>query len=123
MAVEIAPAVSKALFTADDMYAIQGINHKDYELVRGELFELAPPTGLHGRIQGLVFMELELWTRATDSGYVFIESGFRLAEDPDTVRGPDVSFVAKGRVSKEDMRRGAMNAAPDFAVEIRSPND
>jgi Uma2 family endonuclease len=124
MAVELAPgAVRKAVFTEDDLYAIQGATGKDYELVRGELYEVAPPTGMHGLIQGRLGSQLIIWSDDTDAGYVFIESGYKLESDPDTVRGPDVSFVAKGRIPEEDMMRGAMNAAPDFAAEIRSPND
>ena len=38
-------------------------------------------------------------------------------------RRPDVSFVAKGRLSDEEMDSGASPVAPDLAVEVVSPND
>jgi len=116
-------ATAKAVFTAENLEQIQGMTGKDYELVRGELFEVAPPTGTHGRIQLRTGRKLDDWAEETDAGIVFVESGYRLERDPDTVRGPDVSFVAKGRVDPEELRRGFMNLAPDFVVEIRSPND
>ena len=124
MAVRMAPgATSKAVFTAEDLEHIQAATGKDYELVRGELFDVAPPTGMHGRIQLRTGRKLDDWAEETDAGIVFVESGYWLERDPDTVRGPDVSFVAKGRVVPEELRRGFMNLAPDFVVEIRSPND
>ena len=55
-------------------------------------------------------------------GVVMVESGFLLSRDPDTVRGPDVSFVLRSRANTV-VRRGFVPGAPDFAVEIRSPDN
>jgi len=43
-----------------------------------------------------------------------------LATDPDTVRGPDVSFVRAEHVIKS---RKYYRIAPDLAVEVMSPDD
>lgn len=53
---------------------------------------------------------------------VAVEGGFTLERDPDTVRGPDVSFVQRGRLRPEQSRRGFPDLGPDLAVEIRSPD-
>jgi Uma2 family endonuclease len=45
-----------------------------------------------------------------------------LARDPDTVRGPDLSFVSRERLSNFDDTR-FFSGAPDLAVEILSPSN
>jgi len=50
------------------------------------------------------------------------EAGYTLERGPDTVRGPDISFVSKARLRPED-DRGFPDMAPDLAVEITSPNE
>jgi len=114
---------TKAIFTAEDLGAIQAATGRDFELVRGELYEVTPPTGIHGYVQTRMASHLMQWADEHDAGDVFTESGFKLQSDPDTVLGPDVSFVAKGRITDEQMDRGSFPLGPDVAVEIRSPND
>lgn len=43
------------------------------------------------------------------------------AEEPATVRGPDVAFVAKDRTAGD--RAGFAEGAPDLVIEIVSPSD
>jgi Uma2 family endonuclease len=50
------------------------------------------------------------------------DAGFKLATDPDTVRGPDVAFVRQERLPKRSPR-GFAAFAPDLVVEILSPGD
>jgi Uma2 family endonuclease len=50
------------------------------------------------------------------------ETGFLLSRDPDTVRAPDVAFVAQHRVPAEEPV-GFFLGAPDLAVEVLSPSD
>jgi Uma2 family endonuclease len=52
-----------------------------------------------------------------------VESGFTLARNPDTVRGPDVSFVRQDRIPYEGLPKGFWQGAPDLAVEVISPDD
>lgn len=51
------------------------------------------------------------------------EAGFMLATNPDTVYGPDVSFVRRERIPAAGLPEGFWPGAPDLAVEIRSPQD
>jgi Uma2 family endonuclease len=53
---------------------------------------------------------------------VYVESGFKLAVDPDTVRGPDIAFISQSRLPHPEPR-GFPDLAPDLAVEILSPTD
>ena len=59
-----------------------------------------------------------------DLGVVFgAETGFRLTSDPDTVRAPDVSFVANRNVPDQEPNDAFWPGAPDLAVEVLSPGD
>jgi len=51
------------------------------------------------------------------------ETGFKIHVDPDTVRAPDVAFVAKERIPPADVPRGYWELSPDLVVEVVSPND
>lgn len=59
-----------------------------------------------------------------DLGVVFgAETGFRLARNPDTVRAPDISFIAKENLPAEEPVESYWPGAPDLAVEVLSPDD
>jgi Uma2 family endonuclease len=54
---------------------------------------------------------------------VINDTGFVLARDPDTVRGPDVAFVCRARVERLAHPEQAFPGAPDLAIEILSPSN
>jgi Uma2 family endonuclease len=54
-------------------------------------------------------------------GEVYGGAGCVLSTDPDTLRGPDVAFVAAERAGREEDQW--IHGAPDIAVEIVSPHD
>ena len=58
----------------------------------------------------------------TGLGTCFSGTGFILEREPDTVLGPDVSFVRAERLPAE-IPEGYMVGAPDIAVEIVCPDD
>ena len=82
------------------------------------------PAGfLHGRVAMNLGAELRAFAKDTRAGAVLAaETGFKLQTDPDTVRAPDVAFVAKGRVPPSDAT-GFAELAPDLVVEVLSPDD
>ena len=49
------------------------------------------------------------------------EPGYLLEVGPDTVRAPDVSWIAPGRIPAG--ATGYPNLAPDLAVEVKSPSN
>src|SRR5256885_8870418 len=60
---------------------------------------------------------------AHDLGRVYAaETGFKIESDPDTVRAPDVAFIAKHRVPDVEPR-GYAGWAPDLAVEVLAHDD
>lgn len=94
-----------------------------FELVRGELIE-APGTGaLHNLVALATAILLSVYVRERDLGVVRADgASYVLARDPDTVRIPDVSFVARERIPG-GVPVGYWPFAPDLAVEIVSPHD
>ena len=51
------------------------------------------------------------------------ETGFKLTENPDTVRAPDVAFISQASLEKQAPVKGYRKGAPELAVEVISPND
>src|SRR3989454_11552777 len=66
-----------------------------------------------------------LWTHAdlTCAGAVFVgDTGFTLARNPDTVRGPDIAFIRTERLP-QPIPSTFLEFASDLVVEILSPHD
>ncbi len=94
------------------------------ELVEGEVREMAPAGFTHGRIAMNVSAPLVRYVRERDLGIVLaVETGFKIANNPDTVRAPDAAFVRRERVEEVGEVDGYWPGAPDLAVEVVSPND
>lgn len=99
------------------------IPDKRTELIRGEVVVREPPAAWHGGISNNVAHRLTSFAREHGLGAVFgQDTGFQVAEDPDTVRAPDVAFVRADRLP-EIPRRGYPKFAPDLVVEVLSPDD
>lgn len=93
-----------------------------HELVRGEVVTLPRPGYEHGYLTASIGSRLLQHVRERDLGEVVAgDPGFVLADEPATVRGPDVAFVAKGR--DPALRAGFAQGSPDLAIEIVSPSD
>lgn len=94
------------------------------ELVRGRVVREPPPATLHGRLQSRIAYLIETYEQARGGrGAVAVGSGFLLAVDPPTVRGPDVSYVAAERIPEAGSEEPYWQMGPDLAVEIVSPSN
>ena len=110
------------ILTADDLLHIPD-DGSHCELVEGRLIRMSPPGSVHGAIATQLAAALINWVDQHDLGQVFVETGFHLAVDPDTVRAPDVSFVEKRRIPPSGLPRAYWRGAPDLAIEVLSPDD
>ena len=82
------------------------------------------PTGQHGRIAAQIGGCLGAFVATNGLGGTYAAgTGFIIDTAPDTVRAPDVSFVARERAEATAEERGFFPGAPDLAVEVISPND
>ena len=106
--------------TAEELMNIDDDSHR-HELIKGELLTMPPPQLEHMRVSANLTAMLWNYAKANRIGDVYTEGGFKLESDPDTVLGPDVSFVSLDRVSRT--REGYYLGPPDLAVEVLSPGD
>jgi Uma2 family endonuclease len=119
----MAAIVQERLLTAEEFFSMPD-GENQYELVQGRLVCMAAAGGLHGKIASRVDQRLRNFVEAHGRGEVCTaETGFRLAHNPDTVRAPDVAFVARERISTEGVPEGFWPFAPDLAVEVILPSD
>lgn len=110
------------LLTADEFWR-SPLNGKGVELVRGEVESSMPPGGLHGAIQVRLGGRLDAWASANNAGWVGVESGFLIATNPDTVRGPDIAFVKADRIPSSGVPTAFWRLPPDIAIEVVSPDE
>ena len=96
---------------------------KTAELVRGVLIVREPPGTGHGARAARLTVRVGAFVERHDLGQVYAQdTGFKIARDPDTVRAPDVAFVARERLAHIP-DEGYAEVAPDWVAEIVSPND
>jgi Uma2 family endonuclease len=99
------------------------IPDKRAELVRGRLLVYEPPGGRHGSVTAQLAFRLAQHVDLTGAGALFVgDTGFLLARDPDTVRGPDIAFVRQERLGRS-IPNGYVELAPDLVVEVLSHTD
>ncbi len=101
--------------------------HSDYwryELIRGEVLRMPPAGGRHGLIAGEVAIRVGHALLTSGAGKTFLaDTGFLLARDPDVLLAPDAAFIRADRLSKDVVKIGYLEIAPDIVLEVLSPND
>jgi Uma2 family endonuclease len=107
--------------TEDDLLALPD-DEMRHELVAGLIVAEPLPFARHDRVRRRLETLLEEFVASPRLGEVFGEAGYLLARNPDTVRGPDLSFVRAERLVDFDDTR-FFRGAPDLAVEILSPSN
>ena len=113
----------KTLLTADEFYEFCCRNDGRYELVDGEMVVLAPANEQHGNVAFNITGSFYIYSRQSGTGSGGVETGYRVRQDPDTVRGPDVSFNVRSRAEGEEALPRFVPGAPDIAVEVVSPSN
>ncbi len=109
--------------TADELYKLPRKGRR-CELLKGEPKETSPAGSRHGRIAMRLGSLIESHARINKLGTVYAaETGFKLTQNPDTVRAPDAAFVARERIPPEGEPEGYWAIAPDLVVEVVSPSD
>jgi Uma2 family endonuclease len=106
--------------TAEELMNIDDEPNR-HELIKGELLTMAPIGYPHGTTTVNLSTLLHNHVKANNLGVLAVELGFKLETDPDTVLGPDISFIARERVGIPS--EGYVVGPPDLAVEVLSPSD
>ena len=116
-------STQKTLLTAGQFFDFCCKNDGRYELVEGEVVELSPVNDPHGAVAGYIVTAFNNYSRPRSAGWARVETGYWLHHDPDTVRGPDVSFRLRSSSEREVPSTGFVPGAPDIAVEVVSPSN
>ena len=110
------------LMTADELLRLPRGEGRRFELIRGVLVEKMPTGDPHGETVARVSHMIFGYSEEHDFGVVRTgEPGYRLESGPDTVRAPDVAWIADGRIPEGT--QGFPELAPDLAVEVKSPSN
>ena len=111
------------LSTAEDLWKQIDDGYR-YELVKGVIRRM-PPAGFdHGIRAAKIGRHLDAHVEKHKLGYVCgAETGFKISENPDTVRAPDAAFVCQTAIDEQGIPKGYWEGAPDLAVEVISPSD
>ncbi len=117
------PSAQRTLLTAEDILK-QADDGYRYELVKG-IIRRMPLTGFeHGiqtvKIGGYLCEHVQKYKL----GYVCSAgTGFKITQNPDTVRAPDAAFVRQAAIDEQGTPKGYWEGAPDLVVEVISPSD
>ena len=121
-----APALPTQQMTASEFFAwVHRPENRNrfFELDRGEVVELPRPGKYHGFVCANIAGILGNFAFQRRKGYVCTnDAGVLIGRDPDTVRGPDVTFYDDDQ-SFDKMERQYAERPPLLAVEVLSPND
>jgi Uma2 family endonuclease len=93
------------------------------KLVRGRLVREAQPPEEHGWLEVKLSHLLYEFVEPNQLGIVLGPAGYRLEEDPPTVRGPDLSYLSQARIAGGYPVRKFRRIAPDLAVDIVSSSN
>jgi Uma2 family endonuclease len=114
---------AQRLITAEEFFQMPDPpDGSQQELVRGVIETMPPPGGLHGVCCSKIGRRLGNFVEENHLGTVTSnDTGFISERDPDTVRGPDLSFWTKERLP--EIPEGYITIPPDLAIEVVSPSD
>ena len=112
---------AQKLITAEELLLMsQNGEGKRYELVRGVLIKRVATGDPHAIAVSRIDTALSVYSDDKDYGEIRTgEPGYRLEVGPDTVRAPDVAWIAPGRIPEGT--QGYPQLAPDLVVEVLSP--
>jgi Uma2 family endonuclease len=115
--------VAKKLITAEEFAQLPDpADGSQQELVRGEIVTMPPPKGRHGVCCSKAVRRVGNFVDDHAMGIVVCnDTGFILERDPDTVRGPDISFWSRQRLPV--LPEEYIAIPPDLAIEVISPSD
>lgn len=109
--------------TADQLFEMPDCGFR-YELVRGELRKMTPAGFRHGQLVVNLTVPLGAFVKQHRLGVVLgAETGFKLANNPDTVLAPDIAFIKHERIVLVGETEKFWSGAPDLAVEVLAPSD
>ncbi len=115
--------VTTKRITVEDLER-DGVPDGRWELIDGELVEMAPSGGDASSIAATTIVFLGSHVRERQLGRVYSsDGGFVVFPGQDRIRVPDAAFVRADRVPSSGEHARFLRLAPDLAVEVVSPYD
>lgn len=110
-----------------EVYKIQRYTYEEFceetkdaraELIRGIIYDMAPPSTKHQKLVGEIFFRLRYFIKENNGGCEVFPApfGVRLAED--SYVEPDISVIC----DKDKLSARGCEGAPDLVIEIASSN-
>lgn len=105
-------------YTIADIYALP--EGKRAELIDGRIYDMAPPSRIHQKLQHALSWSLETHIRKNNGSCEVYPAPFAvfLNEDDKTYVEPDISVIC----DKNKLDDRGCNGAPDFIIEVVSPS-
>jgi len=112
------------LYDIDDLWRLvcDSDDDKHYELIEGEIVEMAPPGWEHGTLAGEIYHYFRLFDPERKLGNPTVDSGFYPAADRSTLLSPDAAFTSIERAPVREFKKW-VPLMPDIAVEVQSPSN
>ena len=95
---------------------------KRFELINGDVIEMAPPAEEHGFIAAEIFHRVRLFDPQRKLGNPSVDAGFYSLDDRHTLLGPDFAFRCTERPAAPFNKKWTP-VMPDLAVEVKSPSN
>ena len=119
--------IETIIITEDELLRL-GADDKAFEVINGELVEMAPVGFRHVWLDFHVARLLHTFVESKQLGYILPDNLIYVLERDEqgglrTTRVPDVSFIRRGRIPKDFDRSRPFPGAPDLAIEIVSPTE
>ncbi|MCY3799598.1 MAG: Uma2 family endonuclease [Chloroflexi bacterium] len=117
-------AIQQRRYDIDDLWRIacEADDDKRYELIEGEIIEMAPTGIWHGRLVIRLGGYLDRFVEANQLGIVTGDTGYYQPADRHNLLGPDIAFASIDRIKQPKSQEFAP-LMPDLAVEIKSPSN
>ena len=112
-------------FTVADLWRIAQLpEYADcrFELIEGELKEMAPVGEIHGSLAIHLIFHLNAYVDRHGVGRLTVETGYYALGDDETLLAPDIAFRQLDTSTNPPVR-GWVERMPDLAVEIKSSRE
>jgi len=117
-------AVQQRVYDVDSLWQLVCESDDDthYELIEGEIIEMAPPGGEHGTIAGGIYYFFRRFDPQHKLGIPTVEAGYYPPARRDILLAPDAAFTRIER-APDPFPRDWVPVMPDIAVEVKSPTN
>lgn len=112
------PLPTSDTYTTDYIYSLP--NGQRAELIDGHIYDMAPPSRIHQKVQQALAWRIETYIREKNGSCEVYPAPFAvfLNKDDKTYVEPDISVIC----DKDKLDDRGCNGAPDFILEIVSPS-